>query len=172
MKKKLTALFITLVLTFAFSVNCFALQSPTETVIPTKPDQTITIKPVEDDDKGLSFVVNEKVDDDTKFYVDGKVLDASDYTISDDGKTITLSADFVASLSDGEHTITVETADGRTADSSFSISKDGHATVKPNDNSVSPKTSDSSNYLMLVSLFLISGSCLGAMIFNKKRLTR
>ena len=30
MKRKFIALFITLVLTFAFSANCFALPSPTE----------------------------------------------------------------------------------------------------------------------------------------------
>lgn len=183
MKRKLLALFITLVLTFAFSVNCFALPSPTETVLPTKPNQTITIKPVKDGNvtdgtwkkgnkDGITFVISVKVDKNTKFYVDGKVLDASDYTISDDGKNITLTADFLASLSAGEHTITVETSDGETASSSFSVTEDGQVTVKPNDGSVSPKTADSSNYLLLVSLLLISGSCLGAMVINKKRITR
>lgn len=183
MKRKLFALFITLVLTFAFSVNCFALPSPTETILPTKPNQTITIKPVNDgnvtdgtwkkgNEDGITFVINVKVDENTKFYVDGKVLDASDYTLGDDGKSITLTADFLASLSVGEHTITVETSDGRTASSSFTVTEDGQVTVKPNDGSISPKTADNSNYLLLVSLLLISGSCLGAMVINKKKITR
>ena len=40
MKKNLLALLATLILTFAFSVNCFAAASPSATVIPT--DEEVT----------------------------------------------------------------------------------------------------------------------------------
>lgn len=40
MKKNLLALLATLILTFAFSVNCFAAVSPSATVIPT--DEEVT----------------------------------------------------------------------------------------------------------------------------------
>ena len=36
MKKKICALFLTLMLLFAFSVNCLAYVSPTQTAVPTK----------------------------------------------------------------------------------------------------------------------------------------
>ena len=39
MKKNLLALLATLILTFAFSVNCFAAVSPSATVIPTDEDR-------------------------------------------------------------------------------------------------------------------------------------
>ena len=64
MKRKFIALFITLVLTFAFSANCFALPSPTEKPIKPTTSQTVTVKPASDKDgnwskgdkKGLTFV--------------------------------------------------------------------------------------------------------------------
>lgn len=40
MKKRLLALLATLILTFAFSVNCFAAVSPTGDVIPTAEENT------------------------------------------------------------------------------------------------------------------------------------
>ena len=44
MKRKFIALFITLVLTFAFSANCFSLPSPTEKPIKPTTSQTVTVK--------------------------------------------------------------------------------------------------------------------------------
>ena len=165
MKRKFIALFITLVLTFAFSANCFALPSPTK---------TITVKPAGDKDsnwskgdkKGPSFVINVKVDKNTTIYVDGKVLDASDYVVKN--HKIILSADFLASLSCGKHTLTVKTSSG-TASCDFNISENGE-TVAPNNNSVSPKTADNGNYV-LIPVALISALFLGIMLLGRKRIT-
>lgn len=45
MKKRLFALAVTLILTFAFSANCFAAVSPTETEIPTEKENPSTTSP-------------------------------------------------------------------------------------------------------------------------------
>lgn len=174
MKRKFIALFITLVLTFAFSANCFALPSPTEKPIKPTTSQTVTVKPASDKDgnwskgdkKGLTFVINVKLDKNTTIYVDGKVLDASDYVVKNN--KIILSADFLASLSCGKHTLTVKTSIG-TASCDFYISENGE-TVAPNNKSVSPKTADNGNYV-LIPVALISALFLGIMLLGRKRIT-
>ena len=45
MKKRLFALVATLILTFAFSANCFAAVSPSETEVPTKKENVSTTSP-------------------------------------------------------------------------------------------------------------------------------
>lgn len=169
MKKKLIALLLTFVLTFAFSINCFALQSPTEPVITTK-ETTMTVTP----GSNGSFDTNIKIDEDAKIYVDGKVVDPSNYTIGPDGKTLVLSEDYLASLSAGSHTILIENPDGTSGSATFKLTKSGEVvtTAPTNNSSTSPKTADMNNYLLFGSLFLIAGSCMVIMVSNKKRLTR
>ena len=90
------------------------------------------------------------------------------YTWFGKDNKIILSADFLASLSCGKHTLTVKTSIG-TASCDFYISENGE-TVAPNNKSVSPKTADNGNYV-LIPVALISALFLGIMLLGRKRIT-
>lgn len=185
MKRKVFAFALTLIMTFVFSINCFALQSPTQGPIPTDTSGKITLKPVSSgngssdtwkkgSNDGLSFKSNKVIGKNVKVYVDGKELSPSDYTI--DGNTITLTPAFLESLSGGKHTITIDNAK-ESATSTFKVAKEGE-TVQPTAEiptesgaGISPKTSDNSTFMILGSLMLMTVLSFSIMLYSKRKIS-
>lgn len=69
---------------------------------------------------GLIFVANGAADKVTEILIDGTVIDAADYTLETPATTLTLKAELLATLADGEHELTVRYADGE-ASCSFTV---------------------------------------------------
>ena len=62
--------------------------------------------------EGLTFVCDGAKEDLKSVKVDGKTINASEYTLSDEELEITLSPDYLAALSAGKHTVEIELAVG------------------------------------------------------------
>ncbi len=69
---------------------------------------------------GLSFTSNAAFADFIKVQVDGKDLDASNYTVKEGSTIVTLNAAYLNTLSVGKHTLSVVSANG-TATTEFTI---------------------------------------------------
>ena len=106
--------------------------------------------------------------------IDGKELDAANYTAADGSTIITLNADYVAALPVGEHTIGVVSENG-TATATFIVeeakvidteekAKDSAAKAKDS----SAETGDDSNMYLWIALLLASG-CAAAAVTVKRR---
>ncbi len=140
---------------------------------------------------GLSFTSNAAFADFIKVQVDGKALDASNYTVKDGSTIVTLNAAYLNTLSVGKHTLSIVSANG-TATTEFTItaaqtggdqtgdnqtggdSQTGGTTPQEpgkNEGAVtSPQTGDSSNVVLGVSLLFASGVGLfGAAVYSRKR---
>ena len=130
---------------------------------------------------GLSFTSNAAFADFIKVQVDGKDLDASNYTIKEGSTIVTLNAAYLNTLSVGKHTLSIVSANG-TATTEFTItavqggddSQTGGTTPQEpgkNEGAVtSPQTGDSSNVMLWVSLLFASGVGLfGAAVYSRKR---
>ena len=103
--------------------------------------------------KELSFRVNieyAKFKESGKVYIDGKVVDSSNYTVKEGSTIITFNDDYVKNLSAGEHTLKVAVADGE-ASTTFTIESDSKTDTKSSNN---PKTGD--NIIVYVSVLAIS----------------
>ncbi len=100
---------------------------------------------------GLSFTSNADFADFVKVQVDGKDLDASNYTVKEGSTIVTLKAEYLETLSVGKHTLAVVSETG-TAETEFTIKAAAVA-----DDTQSPQTGDSSNIALWIVLLLISG---------------
>lgn len=126
-----------------------------------------------------TFSSNMKLDTTTVIRIDGTALAATSYRL-DNEKSITLTADFLNTLAAGNHTMTVETADG-TAQTTFAVAAaenqstntDASANTVTTGNAKSgksPKTGDTTNVTMLFALLLCSGTVLGSTaVLRRKR---
>ena len=140
---------------------------------------------------GLSFTSNAAFADFIKVQVDGKDLDASNYTVKEGSTIVTLNAAYLNTLSVGKHTLSVVSANG-TATTEFTITAaptggdqtEGNQTggdnqtggttpQEPGKNEgavTSPQTGDNSNVLLWIAILFVSGSGLfGATIYRRKR---
>ena len=142
---------------------------------------------------GLSFTSNAAFADFIKVQVDGKDLDASNYTVKEGSTIVTLNAAYLNTLSVGKHTLSIVSANG-TATTEFTITAaqtggdqtgdnqtggdsqtggDDTTTQDPdkNDGAISsPQTGDNSNVLLWIAILFVSGSGLfGATIYRRKR---
>ncbi len=131
---------------------------------------------------GLSFTSNAAFADFIKVQVDGKDLDASNYTVKEGSTIVTLNAAYLNTLSVGKHTLSVVSANG-TATTEFTITaaqtggsdQTGSDTTpqEPDKNggdTTSPQTGDNSNVLLWIAILFVSGSGLfGATIYRRKR---
>lgn len=130
---------------------------------------------------GLSFTSNAAFADFIKVQVDGKDLDASNYTVKEGSTIVTLNAAYLNTLSVGKHTLSVVSANG-TATTEFTItavqggndSQTGGDTTpqEPGKNEgavTSPQTGDSNNILLWVALLFVSGGVLTAATYRKKK---
>ena len=131
---------------------------------------------------GLSFTSNAAFADFIKVQVDGKDLDASNYTVKEGSTIVTLNAAYLNTLSVGKHTLSIVSANG-TATTEFTItaaqggndSQTGGDTTpqEPGKNEgavTSPQTGDNSNMLLWVTLLFASGAgLLGAVVYSRKK---
>ena len=137
---------------------------------------------------GLSFTSNAAFADFIKVQVDGKDLDASNYTIKEGSTIVTLNAAYLNTLSVGKHTLSVVSANG-TATTEFTITaaqtggddqtggsdQTGSDTTpqEPDKNggdTTIPQTGDSSNAVLWIALLFASGVGLfGAVVYSRKK---
>lgn len=109
--------------------------------------------------KDLAFTSSDPV---TEVYVGSKKLDSANYTISSDGKTITLKAAFLNTLkADTTYTLTVK-GDAGTASTTFKILSPGSAASNP-------KTGDESNIALWALVLVLSGAAAVALMPRKKK---
>lgn len=100
---------------------------------------------------GLSFTSNAAYKHFQKVQVDGKDLDASNYTVKEGSTIVTLKTSYLETLSVGKHTLAIVSETG-TATTEFTIKA-----AAVTDDTQSPQTGDSSNMMLLFILLLISG---------------
>lgn len=119
--------------------------------------------------KELIFRSNAAFGDFIRVELDGKTLDATNYTVKEGSTIVTLKADCVGSLSAGKHTIGIVSTRG-TANTTFTV----NAKVVDNDTK-SPQTGDNSQMALWIALFFVSGGLLsvtGVYSQKKKRSAR
>lgn len=115
--------------------------------------------------KELTFRSNADFSDFIRVEIDGKTLDAKYYTAKEGSTIITLKADYVASLSAGNHTIGIVSTSG-TATTEFTVN------VQTASDNGSPKTGDNSNLILWLALMILSASgTAGAAVYSKKKRT-
>ena len=140
---------------------------------------------------GLSFTSNAAFADFIKVQVDGKDLDASNYTVKEGSTIVTLNAAYLNTLSVGKHTLSIVSANG-TATTEFTITAaptggdqtEGNQTggdnqtggttpQEPGKNEgavTSPQTGDSSNAVLWIALLFASGvGLMGAVVYSRKK---
>ncbi len=114
----------------------------------------------EGEKKVLSFTSNAAYSDFVRVEIDGETLDAENYTATEGSTIISLTADYVATLSAGKHTIGIVSESG-TATTTFTVN------AKTVDN---PDTGDNSHMVLWIALALVSGSAMiGTTIAGTKK---
>ena len=140
-----------------------------DTVISKLPPEIIDGKGqsiTEGEKKALSFTSNAAFSDFIRAQLDGKTLDEKNYTVKEGSTVVTLKADYVATLSAGEHTIGIVSASG-TATTTFTVN------AKPENNNNSPQTGDNSHRALWVALLVVSVFGLaGTAVYSKRKRVR
>ena len=115
--------------------------------------QTVTVG----EKKALAFTSDADYAAFVRVLVDGKELPDANYTVQSGSTTVTLKAEYVATLSAGEHTLGIVSENG-TATAKFTVNKKAAATTTPTttDSTKSPQTGESSNIIFWISLLCIS----------------
>ena len=135
--------------------------------------QTVTVG----EKKSLEFTSDAAYTELRYVLIDGKELDTKNYTAAAaaDGSTvITLKANYVATLSNGEHTIGIVSESG-TATVKFTVNKKAAETTTTTKKSATggtkaPQTGDNSNISLWLALLLVSSSAVtAATIASKKK---
>ena len=117
------------------------------------------------DKKELTFKSNAAFSDFIRVELDGKTLDEKNYTVKEGSTVVTLKADYVATLSAGEHTIGIVSTNG-TAATTFTVNA---KTVVDNDTKSSP-TGDNSHMALWCALLFVSGAgVIGTTVYGKKK---
>ena len=114
--------------------------------------------------KALTFRSNAAFSDFIRVELDGSTLDEKNYTVKEGSTIVTLKADFVGTLSAGEHTIGIVSESG-TASTTFTI----HA--KAANNNDSPLSGDTGHTALWIIILLVSGGLLsvtGVCVRKKK----
>lgn len=125
---------------------------------------------------GLSFTSNAAFAHFQKVQVDGKDLDASDYTVKEGSTIVTLKAEYLETLSVGKHTLAIVSETG-TAETEFTIkaaATEEEPTQTPDadkDDTNTPQTGDDSNIMLWIALLFVSGGVLSVVTYKKKKQT-
>ena len=110
--------------------------------------------------------------------VDGNLVDVRNYTVKEGSTIVTLKADYLNTLSVGNHTFEIIWTDG-TASTRFTVSKSDSGSDEPKDNDgnqtddnqqiTAPKTGDNSHTVLWISLLGVSLAGLLSMIYVRKK---
>ena len=120
------------------------------------------------DKKELTFRSNAAFSDFIRVQFDGKTLDEKYYTVKEGSTIVTLKADYVASLSAGEHTIGIVSESG-TATTTFIV----NAKAVVDNDMKSPQTADNSHMALWVALLAASMFGLaGTAVYSKRKRVR
>lgn len=113
---------------------------------------------------GLTFTSNAAYQHFQKAQVDGKDLDASNYTVKEGSTIVTLKAEYLETLSVGKHTLSI-VSDTGTATTEFTIKA-----AAVTDDTQSPQTGDDSNIALWIAVLLAAGTALtGTAVYSRKR---
>ena len=113
---------------------------------------------------GLSFTSNAAYKHFQKVQVDGKDLDASNYTVKEGSTIVTLKTSYLETLSVGKHTLAIVSETG-TATTEFTIKA-----AAVTDDTQSPQTGDDSNIALWIAVLLAAGTALtGTAVYSRKR---
>ena len=117
------------------------------------------------ENKELTFKSNAAFSDFIRARLDGKTLDEKNYTVKEGSTVVTLKADYVATLSAGEHTIGIVSESG-TATTTFTV----NAKAVVDNDTKSPQTGDNSHMALWIALLFVSGAgVIGTTVYGKKR---
>ncbi len=111
--------------------------------------------------KALSFRSNAAFPDFIRVELDGKTLDEKNYSKEEGSIIVTLNAEFVSTLSVGEHTIGIVSESG-TATAKFTVKANGGSAE-------SPKTGDNNNIVVWSLIAVLSLAGLSATVFVSKK---
>lgn len=149
-----------------------------DTVIAKLPPEIIEGKGqsvTEGEAKELTFRSNAAFGDFIRVELDGKTLDAANYTVKEGSTIVTVNADHVGALSTGEHTIGIVSTSG-TATTTFTVNaktvvdKNTNPPQTVESNTNSPQTGDNSHIVLWIALLFVSGGLLIVTgVFGKKK---
>nr|DAO88806.1 MAG TPA: MqsA [Caudoviricetes sp.] len=115
--------------------------------------------------KELTFRSNAAFSDFIRAQLDGEILDAKYYTAEEGSTIITLNADYVATLSAGEHTIGIVSESG-TATTTFTV----NAKTAVDNDTKAPQTGDNSHVSLWIAVLLLGGGAVfGTTVVRKKK---
>ena len=115
--------------------------------------------------KELTFRSSAAFSDFIRVELDGNILDAANYSVREGSTVVTLKADYVATLSAGEHTIGIVSTSG-TAATKFTM----NAKAVVDNDTKSPQTGDNSHMALWIALLFVSGGLLTVTgVYSKKR---
>ena len=104
--------------------------------------------------------------------VDGKRIDSKNYTAKSGSTIVTLSKDYLATLSVGNHSLTVVFNDGECS-TTFTVraASDNNpgTAVTPDNTTNNPQTGDHSGIVLAVVVLLVSGGALTVLGIAKKK---
>ena len=137
--------------------------------------------------KELSFTSDASFADFLRVELDGTTLDEKNYTKKEGGTIITLNRDFVATLSVGEHTLSIVSKSG-TATAKFTVKAKPTETTTPQPTvtpqptaqpqptvqpvSPIPRTGDTANPALWLALLIVSGFALAAIFVLRRKANR
>ena len=154
-------------ITFTTDGSPYYVLGEKDSTIATLPPEIIKGKGqsiVAGENKELSFTSNAAFSDFIRVELDGKNLDEKYYTVKEGSTIVTLKADYVATLSVGEHTIGIVSTNG-TATTTFTVKA---KTAVDNDTD-SPQTGDNSRMALWIALLAASVFGLAATAVYSKR---
>ena len=113
---------------------------------------------------GLTFTSNAAYKHFQKVQVDGKDLDASNYTVKEGSTIVNLKTEYLETLSVGKHTLAIVSETG-TATTEFTVKA-----AAVTDDTQSPQTGDDSNIAIWIAVLLAAGTALtGTAVYSRKR---
>lgn len=113
---------------------------------------------------GLTFTSNAAYKHFQKVQVDGKDLDASNYTVKEGSTIVNLKTEYLETLSVGKHTLAIVSETG-TATTEFTVKA-----AAVTDDTQSPQTGDDSNIALWIAVLFAAGAALtGTAVYSRKR---
>ena len=113
---------------------------------------------------GLTFTSNAAYKHFQKVQVDGKDLDASNYTVKEGSTIVNLKTEYLETLSVGKHTLAIVSETG-TATTEFTVKASAGT-----DDTQPPQTGDDSNIALWIAVLLAAGTALtGTAVYSRKR---